>query len=126
MSALAGAIVWIGISLITAVREGGTIIEALTGNYEPWDYPIYNWVGVPLLLVTAGFIGFFSPRRAWRWGIMQCVSQWLVMVIENPHGNLMPLNIIAFFPYMLLFAVAATTGARLRTSQNEERPNQAL
>ena len=54
MAAAVGALGWLAITLVT-------------GRREAWDSEWYFALLLPGLAVLVAWLGFFSPRGAWRW-----------------------------------------------------------
>jgi len=84
---------------IIAVASGLTIwtsISAVSGTPEAWDSPLYLTYGVPASAIVSGVQGYVWPARPWRWPVVIMSSQALLVVIQNPTANLLPLGLIAF------------------------------
>lgn len=100
-SAIVGAGVWVGTSL-------------LTGQREAWDSAYYFLYGLPLTALATGMLGFIAPIRAWRWGVVAMASQALIAMLQNPMANLLPLGLIVFAILSLPCILTANLGALLR------------
>ena len=101
IAALAGAIGWIVISL-------------LSGRREAWDSEVYFGLFLPLIAVLVAWLGYLAPRRAWRWAFVPVGGQALAAFIQNPTANLMPLGLIVFAVFGAVCVVPALMGAAMR------------
>ena len=87
------------------------LVSAMTGRVEAWDSGLYFSVGMPVVCVVALVLGFLEPRRAWRWGVVPLLAQFLWMLLTQGLGNLLPLGIIVFVVLSAPSIVAARIGA---------------
>lgn len=101
VTAAAGALGWIVISLAT-------------GRREAWDDEVYFGLFLPLIATIIAWVAFLAPSRAWRWAFVPFVAQALVAFVRNPAGNLMPLGLIVFGVFGLICVVPALVGAAMR------------
>lgn len=89
----------------------------LGGRAEPWDTGLYWTVSYPLALLAAGFLGYFFPRRPWRWAFLLICSQAVVMIFSGSDFGLLPLGIamlaILTLPALVLAGIGARTRARI-------------
>lgn len=103
--AIAGALVWLTISLGT-------------GKKEAWDSAAYFLLGLPAMGLLSGYAGFSQPTRVWRWGVVIVAPQPLTLILMDPIGlmgaSLLPLGLIAFAILTIPCIVAAYIGAALR------------
>jgi len=83
LAALGGAGVGIGISLATA-------------QVEAWDSREYFVVGVPLLVLLTGVLGFCNREWPWRWVLAAYAAQFLVMLLRGEGGPLLFVGVLAF------------------------------
>lgn len=101
ISAIVGISIWLIISLVT-------------GKQETWDSSYYFLYGVPLMMLMAGILGFISPIRPWRWGVTIVFSQALILILQKPMANLLPLGLVLFGMLSLPVILAAYVGAFIR------------
>jgi len=106
--------------LIAAAGVGALIwvlISIASGKREAWDSDLYFSVGMPAVCLLAGSLGFFEPRRTWRWGLAPLAGQFFAMLLMVGPGNLLPLGIIVFgvlaIPPMIVARLAAYVQSRL-------------
>lgn len=95
---LAGLVMWGSISIIS-------------GRTEAWDSGLYMSVGIPILCLIAGTLGFVEPRLYWRWGIVPLIGQAIWLFTAQGLGNLWPLTLVAFGMYAIPSILAARFGA---------------
>lgn len=50
------------------------LISSFSGQTEAWDSELYLTLGIPVLGLVAGALGFIEPKRPWRWGIVQVIA----------------------------------------------------
>jgi peptidoglycan/LPS O-acetylase OafA/YrhL len=96
-----GAILW----LATVVMSGRT---------EAWDSPSYWTVTYPLAILLAGYLGYKSPEKPWRWGLTVMFVQAVVLAISSSSYGLLPLGLILFGVLALPAIGLAQITARLR------------
>jgi hypothetical protein len=90
-------------------------IHALTGRREAWDAAQYWTVGLPLVGLISGLIGYFSAGRAWLWTLAVVPAQVLTMMIRSGElGGLWPLAVALSAVLSAPFVAAAFVGSRLR------------
>jgi len=103
IAAVVGAGVWIAVSVIS-------------GRKEAWDSGLYFTVGMPVLCVCAGILGFIEPTRIWRWAAVPMAGQAVWVLLSQGFGNLMPLGLVVFaflsLPLLLFAKIGATVGRR--------------
>jgi hypothetical protein len=87
------------------------LVSAITGRTEAWDSGLYFSVGMPVVCIVALVLGFLEPQRAWRWGAVPLLAQFLWMLLTQGPGNLLPLGIIVFGVLSVPSIVAARIGA---------------
>ena len=100
-AALAGAASWIAVS-------------QATGRREAWDHELYFILALPSLWVLSAGLGFIAPGWAWRWGFVPFAAQAIVMIVQQPGGNLLPLGLILFAVFGAIAAVPAQVGGWIR------------
>ena len=74
------------------------LVSALSGRQEAWDSEWYLRLGVPVLCLVTGVLGFIEPQHVWRWGILPAAGQAAGMYVSQEIGNLWPLGLIASWP----------------------------
>jgi len=89
------------------------LVSALSGRQEAWDSEWYLRLGVPVLCLVTGVLGFIEPQHVWRWGILPAAGQAAGMYVSQEIGNLWPLGLIAFGILALPTVIAAKLGAKL-------------
>jgi len=99
----------------TAGAGGWLWISAATGRREAWDSTSYFAVFLPALIAVTALLGFFFPRRIWRWPATAFASQALVLFVSNPTGDLLPLGLIVFGFLSLPSFIGAWCGRLLAT-----------
>jgi hypothetical protein len=75
---------------------GWLAISIGTGRREAWDTGSYFAVFLPAIVVLSALLGFFFPRRVWRWPATAFGSQAVVLFLSNPTGELLPLGLMVF------------------------------
>lgn len=97
---------------------GGAILwlatAAISGRTEAWDSPSYWAVTYPLAILLAGYLGYKSPEKPWRWGLTVMCVQAVVLVISGSSYGLLPLGLILFGVLALPAIGLAQITARLR------------
>ncbi|HKV75286.1 MAG TPA: hypothetical protein VJN95_12270 [Gemmatimonadales bacterium] len=98
-----------------AAGFGGWIaVSSLSHRREAWDSPLY-WSGLfPILLLLSAILGFFSPERAWRWGLWMAAGQLAIMFLREPSGSLLPLGVILFSFLGAVAGVPALIASQVR------------
>jgi hypothetical protein len=100
---IVGAGVWIAIS-------------AISGRKEAWDANMYYSVGIPVLCLCVGALGFVEPARNWRWAVLPMAGQAVWVLLSQGFGNLMPLGLVVFaflsLPLVLFARIGAAIGRR--------------
>jgi hypothetical protein len=91
----AGIIVWV-------------LVAALGGRREAWDSGLY-WLSLPLLYAISGALGYYVPRKAWRWGMLPFAGQFAWMLVTQPLGALAVLGLV----YMAVLSVPGVGAAML-------------
>jgi hypothetical protein len=111
---MAARSIWfaVGTSILIGIGvwEG---IERVTG-LEAWDHSAYWWLGYPLMIASAGALGFAFPRRPWRWGML-IVGGQLVWSFIGVAGQavLLPFALLIFLVLSLPCVLAGCLGAWL-------------
>jgi hypothetical protein len=101
LSASAGALGWMAIT-------------ASSGRREAWDSELYFVVFLPAIAILVAWLGFLSPRGAWRWAFVPFAAQALVALVQNPTGGLLPLGLIVFAVLGAVCLVPAVVAAWFR------------
>ena len=103
---------------LIAITSGALIwimVSAVSGRTEAWDSCLYYSAGMPVVCIVSMALGFFEPRRPWRWGVVPLVGQLLWMLLTQGIGNLLPLGIVVFAVLSVPSIVAARIGAFVAT-----------
>ena len=93
-----GAVTWIAVAMAS-------------GRREAWDSELYFPFVMPVIALTAGIVSYKVPVRTWRWAMFPFAAQALVMVVQEPMGNLLPLGLIMFFIFGAMCLIPARLGA---------------
>jgi hypothetical protein len=114
VAALAGAAIWIAISIAT-------------GRKEAWDSGAYFAFGIPAVCVVSVVLAYLRPVRTWRWGVLPMAGQFAWMLFTQGPGNLLPLGIVAFailsIPSLIAAWLAAAVARRYAArSEDAEAP----
>lgn len=108
------------IAAIVALLLGGIswgVMEALVDG-EPWDHAFYWLIGYPLLLITAGFLGYFVAKYGWLWGPLIIAGQALWMIaVDSGAANLLPLTVLVLLVIAIPALVASYVGSKIRASR---------
>ena len=99
----------------TAGAGGWLYITITTGRNEAWDTGSYFAIFLPAIILVSALLGFFFPRRVWRWPATAFGSQALVLFVSNPTGGLLPLGLLVFGFLSIPSFVAAWCGKLLGT-----------
>ena len=100
VAAVAGALGWIAISLGT-------------GRREAWDSELYFGIFLPGIAILVTWLGFLSPRGAWRWAFVPFGAQALVAIVRDPTG-LFPRGLVVFAALGAVCLVPAVMGGWFR------------
>jgi hypothetical protein len=74
-----------------------TIMTKITGKIEAWDSAAYFTTGLLIFIFFNFTLGFISPEKAWRWGLVSTLSQLIAMLfINNEIGPLLIVGLITF------------------------------
>lgn len=101
LAAVAGAVGWIAIT-------------ATSGRREAWDSELYFGLFLPGIAILVAWLGFLSPRGAWRWAFVPFAAQALIALVQDPAGGLLPLGLIVFAVFGAVCLVPAVVGAWFR------------
>jgi hypothetical protein len=101
IAAAAGALGWLAIA-------------AASGRREAWDSELYFGLFLPGIAILVSWLGFLSPRGAWRWAFVPFAAQAVVAVVQNPTGGLLPLGLIVFAVLGAVCLVPALVAAWFR------------
>jgi hypothetical protein len=82
VSALAGLLVCLAISIITGKREA-------------FDASLYFSAGIPVMCLLIFAISYFFPDRPWRWTMGMAAGQSLAIISAGNSPSLWPLAVIA-------------------------------
>lgn len=102
----------------TAAIAGGAILWLVTtgisGKSEAWDSRLYWMITYPLAISLAGGLGYWIPKKPWRWGLTVMLVQAVVLVITGSGFGLLPLGLIFFSILALPAVVFAHITAKIR------------
>ena len=101
LAAVAGAAGWVAITVSS-------------GRREAWDSELYFGLFLPAIAILVAWLGFLSPRGAWRWAFVPFAAQAVIAFIQNPAGGLLPLGLIVFAVFGVVCLVPAVVGAWFR------------
>lgn len=90
------------------------VVGELTQRREAWDTEVYFYWLLPSLWVLCGGLGFFSPVRPWRWGVLIFAAQAIVSVVKKPGSSQLPLGLVLFFVFAIIGALSGWLGALMR------------
>ena len=99
-AAVVGVATWVYVSRVSDRREA-------------WDSEIYFTQALPVIALVAAAVAFQVPQRPWRWAMIPFAAQALVMVVQDPLGNLLPLGLIMFAIFGGVCAIPAVIAASL-------------
>jgi hypothetical protein len=86
------------------------VVAMAGGRREAWDSELYFPLVMPVIALTAGIVSYRVPVRTWRWAMFPFAAQALVMVAQEPLGNMLPLGLILFFIFGALCLIPARIG----------------
>ena len=112
MTALPGP--WAYTLAAIAGAGGWVLISLVSGRREAWDSELYFSWFLPALVVLVAVLGFLTPARPWRWGLVPFVAQAVILVAQNPSANLLPLGVIVLLVLGVSYIVPAWCGAAFR------------
>ena len=101
LAAITGAAGWVAVSEVSARREA-------------WDSPLYFAWLLPSVCLVVVMISFFAPERPWRWAFTPFAAQAVVVFVQNPGANLLPLGLIMFAIFGGVVTVPASIAAAAR------------
>ncbi len=105
----------------SAAIGGGMILwlatAGISGKTEAWDSSLYWVAAYPLSIVLAGFLGYRTPQKPWRWGLAVMLSQALVLVASSSDFGLLPLGLFLFSVLALPAVGLAQLMAKIRLSR---------
>lgn len=97
---------------------GGTV---MTAKQKAWDSVFHFAVGVPLLLLLAGVLGFLEPVRVWNWGGVPFLGQALWVASLDERGQLWPFGWLVFGLFSIPAREPATIAACIVCRQTSGR-----
>ena len=100
-------------SLVTLGVGAVTWIAAAVagGRREAWDSELYFIFVLPVIALTAGLVSYRVPNRTWRWAMFPFAAQAIVMFVQEPMGNLLPIGLIMFLIFGAVCLIPARIGA---------------
>lgn len=97
--AVAGALEWIIIGVITERREA-------------WDSEVFWQVGIPLMMLINAVAGFLDPRKIITKGLVSVSLQPVIIIAENWNDfGLLPLGLILFVFLGMVYSISGAVGA---------------
>jgi hypothetical protein len=97
------------------------LISSFSGKREAWDSDSYFTLGMPVVCLLAGVLGYIQPERPWRWGSVPLVGQGVWMFVSQGFGNLFPLGIAVLGLFALPSIVTAKIGAAISSRAARDR-----
>lgn len=58
-------------------------VARATGTPEAWNSSLYFLRAFPLMILVSFLLGFWSPQRAWRWGLLVILPQPFLMLARK-------------------------------------------
>ena len=89
------------------------LIPIFTGRREAWDSSIYFTMGIPVMAVVSGFLGYLLPGSWWHFGLAAFLSQAVYIIVKGPTANLLPPGLVVLAVFCVPYLAAACLGARL-------------
>ena len=89
------------------------LIPILTGRREAWDSSIYFTVGIPVMAVVSGFLGYLLPGSWWHFGLAAFLSQAVYIIVKGPTANMLPPGLVVLAVFCVPYFATACLGARL-------------
>jgi len=89
------------------------LVCSYSGRREAWDSGLYFTVGIPVICLVAGVLGYVEPERPWRWGITPLIGQAVWMLVSQGVGNLLPLGLVVFGVFSTPSILTAIVGAAI-------------
>jgi hypothetical protein len=104
---------------VVAVVLTGVLLElvlgVLSGRREAWDSAQYWTIGLPLAIVAAAAIGFYSRGTDWLWTALIVPGQVLTMMVKSGEiGGLWPLTVMFSAILSAPFVLVAFVASRFR------------
>lgn len=94
------------------------LVAAATGRKEAWDADIYWSAAYPAGILLCTALGFFFPKRTWRWPLTHFFAQFAAMALSSGEvGSLWPLGLILFAALSLPAMLAAKVAARFARAE---------
>ena len=87
------------------------VVAIVGGRREAWDSELYFVVVLPVIALTAGLVSYKVPTRTWRWAMFPFAAQAIVMFVQEPMGNLLPIGLITFLIFGAVCLIPARIGA---------------
>ena len=86
----------------------------VSGKAEAWDSSLYWAATYPLAIGLAGYLGYRSPQKPWRWGLAVMFAQALALAMSGSDFGLLPLGLVLFSVLALPAVGLAQLMARFR------------
>ena len=121
MTALPGK--WAATISVLAGAGSLIVLGELTNRREAWDTEGYFYWLLPSLWLLCGGLGFVSPVRPWRWGVLVFVSQAAVSYVKKPGGSQLPLAVVLFVFFAAIGALSGSVGGLICRLAERRRGN---
>jgi hypothetical protein len=106
-----------GVAYSVAIVGGAILWLAtmgISGRTEAWDSPLYWSFAYPLAIVVAGGLGYWAPKKPWRWALAVFLVQAVVLALTGSSFGLLPLGLIMFAILSLPAIAVARIAAGIR------------
>jgi hypothetical protein len=106
-----------------------SLICAFTGTSEAWDSNWYVYIGLPLLTLAAGVLGYYFPAKAYRHGLWLGLGQFAAMLViglmRGKDFNLFPLTLALCYLLSLPLQFTAIVTSFFGLRKQKGAPEQA-
>ncbi len=89
-------------------------LSAESGGGEAWDGGSYWSIGLPVIYLAGGLVGYAGRVSAWKLGLASAFGQFAGLLITASGWSLWPLGLIMLAVLSLPTAVCAALGQFLR------------
>lgn len=105
--------VWATLTTAGMGAAAWVVVSMAGGRREAWDSPLYFTIALPVLALTVASVAYFVPVRVWRWAMFPFWAQAVVAFLQNPTANLLPLGLIVFSIFGVVYLVPAAIAAQI-------------
>ena len=101
---------------VAAIGGGATLwfaTAAVSGKAEAWDSSLYWSAAYPLTIGLAGYLGYRTPEKPWRWGLAAMLAQAVLLTVSGSDFGLLPLGLLLFSVLAHLMAKLASRSAKV-------------